>query len=282
MNKKYYMKYINSILLTLVFLFTSCALKKEYVIGDNKGVTSKKIVKTIEQNQNKFTSLQARARIDYSSNNKIKTNTVTIRILAGEKVWISAPLGAIRLLITKDSIKYYNKLERNYIKTDFSYIEDLLGLNVTYDMLEKLLFGQPVLELGSRDFEKKLNNENNQNSDKLRSYVFKKKVNFDNNQFIGLFYINPYNFKLNSQKFFKEQDSIKVADKSKMFKSPQTFSINYKNYTTINKEVYPKRILFLDSNNKSINIDMKSVVINKKLNIPFRIPRGYNQINVDQ
>ena len=275
------MKNIKYILFIIVLLVTSCALKKEYVIGDSKGITAKKIVKTIEQNQNKFTSLQARARIDYSSNNKIKTNTVTIRVLAGEKVWISAPLGAIRLLITKDSIKYYNKLERNYIKTDFSYIEDLLGLNVTYDMLEKLLFGEPVLELGSRDFEKKLNKENNQTPNKLRSYVFKKKVNFDNNQFIGLFYINPYNFKLNSQKFFEEQDSIKIADKSKMFKSPQTFSINYKNYTTINKEVYPKRILFLDSNNKSINIDMKSVVINKKLNIPFRIPRGYNQINVD-
>ena len=275
------MKNIKYILFIIVLLVTSCALKKEYVIGDSKSITAKKIVKTIEQNQNKFTSLQARARIDYSSNNKIKTNTVTIRILAGEKVWISAPLGAIRLLITKDSIKYYNKLERNYIKTDFSYIEDLLGLNVTYDMLEKLLFGQPVLELGSRDFEKKLNKENNQTPNKLRSYIFKKAVNFDNNQFIGLFYINPYNFKLNSQKFFEEQDSIKIADKSKMFKSPQTFSINYKNYTTTNKEVYPKRILFLDSNNKSINIDMKSVVINKKLNIPFRIPRGYNQINVD-
>ena len=275
------MKNIKYILFIIVLLVTSCALKKEYVIGDSKGITAKKIVKTIEQNQNKFTSLQARARIDYSSNNKIKTNTVTIRILAGEKVWISAPLGAIRLLITKDSIKYYNKLERNYIKTDFSYIEDLLGLNVTYDMLEKLLFGQPVLELGSRDFEKKLNKENNQTPNKLRSYIFKKAVNFDNNQFIGLFYINPYNFKLNSQKFFEEMDSIKAADKPRMLKNSQTFSINYKNYTTINKEVYPKRILFLDSNNKSINIDMKSVVINKKLNIPFRIPRGYNQINVD-
>ena len=276
------MKNIKYILFIIVLLFTSCALKKEYVIGDSKGITAKKIVKTIEQNQNKFTSLQARARIDYSSNNKIKTNTVTIRVLAGEKVWISAPLGAIRLLITKDSIKYYNKLERNYIKTDFSYIEDLLGLNVTYDMLEKLLFGQPVLELGSRDFEKKLNKENNQTPNKLRSYIFKKAVNFDNNQFIGLFYINPYNFKLNSQKFFKEMDSIKAADKPRMLKNSQTFSINYKNYTTINKEVYPKRILFLDSNNKSINIDMKSVAINKKLNIPFKIPRGYNQINVDQ
>ena len=67
-----------------------------------------------------------------------------------------------------------------------------------------------------------------------------------------------------------------------MLKGSQTFSINYKNYTTINKEVYPKKILFLDSNNKSINIDMKSIAINKKLNIPFRIPRGYNQINIDQ
>ena len=276
------MKNIKYILLIIVLLFTSCALKKEYIIGDSKGITAKKIVKAIEQNQNKFESLQARAKIDYSSNNKIKTNTVTIRILAGEKVWISAPLGAIRLLITKDSIKYYNKLERNYIKTDFSYIEDLLGLNVTYDMLEKLLFAHPVLELSSRDFEKKLNKENNHTPSKLRSYIFKKDVNFDNNQFVGLFYINPYNFKLNSQKFFKSEDSIKVTNASKILKGSQTFSINYKNYTTINKEVYPKKILFLDSDNKSINIDMKSIAINKKLNIPFRIPRGYNQINIDQ
>ena len=274
MNKKYYMKYINSILLTLVFLFTSCALKKEYVIGDNKGVTSKKIVKAIEQNQNKFISLQARVKISYSSNNKIKSNTATIRILAGEKIWISAPLGAIRLLITKDSIQYYNKLERNYIKTDFSYIEKLISLDITYDMLEKLLFGQPVLDLSSRDFEKTLNKNNNQNPDKLRSYIFKKEVDFDYNQLIGLFYINPYNYKLNSQIFYKRNDSL-------MLKKPQTFSINYKNYITLNKEVYPKKILFLDWNDKTINIDMKSVSINKKLNIPFRIPKGYNQVNVD-
>jgi hypothetical protein len=66
-----------------------------------------------------------------------------------------------------------------------------------------------------------------------------------------------------------------------MSKNQQTFSINYKNYTTLNKEVYPKKILFLDWNDKTLNIDMKSVSINKKLNIPFRIPKGYNQVNVD-
>ncbi len=262
------------ILFITILLLTSCALKKEYVIGGNKGVTAKKIIKTIEQNQNKFTSLQTRAKIKYYSNSKIKTNTVTIRILSGEKVWISAPLGAIRLLITKDSIQYYNKLERNYIKTDFSYIKNLIGLNISYDMLEKLLFGEPVLDLSARDFEKRLNKENNQNPDKLRSYIFKKEVDFDNNKLIGLFYINPYNYKLNSQEFYK-------LSELPILENQQTFRINYKNYTTLNNDVYPKNILLLDWNGKTINIDMKSVFLNKKLNIPFRIPKGYNQVNVD-
>ena len=62
------MKNIKYILFIIVLLFTSCALKKEYIIGDSKGITTKKIVKNIEQNQNKFGSLQARAKIDYSSN----------------------------------------------------------------------------------------------------------------------------------------------------------------------------------------------------------------------
>ena len=57
------MKNIKYILFIIVLLFTSCALKKEYVIGDSKGITAKKIVKTIKQNQNKFTSLQARVKL---------------------------------------------------------------------------------------------------------------------------------------------------------------------------------------------------------------------------
>ena len=48
------MKNIKYILFIIVLLFTSCALKKEYVIGDSKGITAKKIVKTIKQKQNKL------------------------------------------------------------------------------------------------------------------------------------------------------------------------------------------------------------------------------------
>ncbi len=270
------MKKTNYIFLLVIILLHSCALKKEYIIGDNRGVTSKKIVKNINENQNIFKTIQARARIDYSSKNKIKTNTVTIRILSGEKIWISAPIGAIRLLITKDSIKYYNKLERNYIKADFSYIENILGINVSYEMLENLLFGYPVADLESKDFNKKLNKDNSLRPNLLRSYIFKKAIDLDNYLLTGVFYINPYNFRLNSQIFYKEENNISAASKPQ-----ETFSINYKNYSKINQSSYPKNILFLDWNNKTINIEMKSVVVDKRLNIPFKIPNGYKRIKID-
>tara|TARA_B100000427_G_scaffold46330_1_gene34413 strand:- start:2672 stop:3502 length:831 start_codon:yes stop_codon:yes gene_type:complete len=272
-------KYI--LIIIILELITSCALKKEYVIGDNKRLTANKIVKNINNNENKIKTFQARARVDYFRKNKAKTNTVTIRILSGEKIWISAPLGAIRLLITNDSIKYYNKLERNYIKTSFSYIENIIGLNITYEMLEKILFGQPVLLLSSKDFAKKLNMENSKYEDKLRSYIFKKLIAYEETQLQGLFYVNPYNFKLNSQKFFHYNDIITPSANINSNQIQKTFSINYKDYNSINKYIYPRRILFLDWDNKSINIDMKSVIINKKLNVPFRIPKGYTQLIVD-
>ena len=275
------MKRSKYLILIIILGVSSCALKKEYVIGDSKRVTAKKIVKIINENEDDIKTFQARARIDYFRKNKVKTNTATIRILSGEKIWISAPLGAIRLLITNDSIKYYNKLERNYIKTSFSYIENIIGLNITYEMLEKLLFGQPVLALSSKDFAKKLNMENSKYEDKLRSYIFKKLIDYEETQLQGLFYINPYNFKLNSQKFFDYNDKITTSINADSNDNQKTFSINYKDYNSINKHIYPRKILFLDWNNKSINIDMKSVIIDKKLNIPFRIPKGYSQVIVD-
>ena len=275
------MKRSKYLILIILLGFSSCALKKEYVIGDNKRLTAKKIVKIINENEHDIKTFQARARIDYFRKNKVKTNTATIRILSGEKIWISAPLGAIRLLITNDSIKYYNKLERNYIKTSFAYIENIIGLNITYEMLEKLLFGQPVLALNPKDFAKKLNMENSQYEDKLRSYIFKKLIDYEGIQLQGLFYVNPYNFKLNSQKFFDYNDKTTSSIGAVSNDIQKTFSINYKAYNSINKHIYPRKILFLDWDNKSINIDMKSVIIDKKLNIPFRIPKGYSQVIVD-
>ena len=59
------MKRSKYLILIILIGFSSCALKKEYVIGDSKRLTAKKIVKIINENENDIKTFQARARIDY-------------------------------------------------------------------------------------------------------------------------------------------------------------------------------------------------------------------------
>ena len=46
------MKRSKYLILIILIGFSSCALKKEYVIGDSKRLTAKKIVKIINENEN--------------------------------------------------------------------------------------------------------------------------------------------------------------------------------------------------------------------------------------
>ncbi len=45
--------------------------------------------------------------------------------------------------------------------------------------LASFSLGQPVLELGPKDFAKQLNMKNSQYEDKLRSYIFKKLIDYE-------------------------------------------------------------------------------------------------------
>ena len=71
----------------------------------------------------------------------MKSNTVTFRISSDEKLWINAALGAARILIDKDSIKYYNKIEKNFFVTDFDYVNNKIGIEANFQILQSLLLG---------------------------------------------------------------------------------------------------------------------------------------------
>jgi hypothetical protein len=57
--------------------------------------------------------------------------------------------------------------------------------------------------------------------------------------------------------------------------------VDYKKYTTIDGEVFPKRIeIRAKEREKYTNIDIeyKSVVFNKNISTPFRVPKGYKKV----
>ena len=58
--------------------------------------------------------------------------------------------------------------------------------------------------------------------------------------------------------------------------------IQYGNYQKIKEQLIPKKIVIKALENKDnftvIGIEFKSLVLNKQISIPFRIPSGYKSI----
>ena len=58
---------------------------------------------------------------------------ITIQYLLGLEV--------AKVLITRDSVKFVNYIQKTYFKGDFNYINDLIHADVDYDLLQAVLFG---------------------------------------------------------------------------------------------------------------------------------------------
>jgi hypothetical protein len=76
-----------------------------------------------------------------------KSVTAKLVIKKDEAIWMSAGLlgfEGVRALITKDSVKILNKLQKEYVATSLSYIQDKIGLPVNFATLQDLLIGNAV------------------------------------------------------------------------------------------------------------------------------------------
>ena len=215
--------------------------------------------KSIHNANNKFNSieyLQAKAKVSFRDNNKIKSNTITMRISANEKIWINASLGAARILIDNDSIKYYNKIEKNYFTSDINYINDKIGFDSNFEIFQNLILGILIHKFDPSSLYKKTAN----------SYIYRDD-NFTINSKVvqSTVSISPFNFRVLKHSF-KDQNNF--------------FEVSYDDYTIVDEQILPTKIRFFNNGLESLYIEIKSISSLEKINIPFSIPKNYKRIKL--
>lgn len=88
-----------------------------------------------------------------------------IRMKRDSAIWISiSPLMGVemlRVLITRDSVKYVSKVPRNkhYYKGDFNAISETLGMAFDFYMIQDLLVGNPILFDKKQNFRSKIDDQ---------------------------------------------------------------------------------------------------------------------------
>ena len=247
------------ILLLFFFIFSSCSslynASKENN-NTNRKFTPKKSIRNANNNFNSIEYIQAKAKVSFRDNNKIKSNTITMRISADEKIWINASFGAARILIDSDSIKYYNKIEKNYFKSDINYINDKIGFDLNFEIFQNLILGILIHKFDPSSLYKKTEN----------SYMYRDdKFNINSKVIQSTVSISPYNFRVLKHSF-KDQNNF--------------FEVSYDDFTIVDKQILPTRIRFSNNGLENLYIEIKSISSLEKINIPFRIPKNYKRIKL--
>lgn len=248
-------------LILIIGSFIGCRSAKSLTATGSikENMPAKQIIKENQKQTADFKTLQAKVKIDYTEGDKSNGVSVNLRIEKDKVIWLSAPLGVARAMITPEKVRYYNKLEDEYFDGDYSLLSELLGIELDFNKVQNILMGEALFNL-SKDTYVASNND--------VSYVLQP----ENQQAVfEIFYLfNPGHFKLDSQQLAQ-------------FNEKRLLQVDYKAYQLVDKEIVPEIINIVAVENTSeikIDLEYKSVSINEDVRFPFEIPSGYKEIQL--
>ncbi|WP_405611316.1 DUF4292 domain-containing protein [Polaribacter sp. Asnod1-A03] len=226
-----------------------------------KEMSAKKVIRKHISSGFDKESVDAKFKANYN-NGKVKQSiSVSLRMVKDEVIWLKGTkfITVFKAKITPTSVSFYSPFAKVYFDGDFTFIKDLLGVDINFNQLQNLFLGQSLINL--KDEKQNINIENN-------SYVLSPEIQED--LFDIFFFVNPAHFKLDKQS---------VVNSAK----EQRLDVFYPSYKLIDNVYFPQEIqINAKEPKKFTNIDfvLKSVVFDEDVDTSFKIPEGYKQIEL--
>lgn len=223
----------------------------------------KNVMNSHAKNAPNFKSISGRIRANFQDKNTNQSISLDYRIERGKNIWMSAKvLGLVKVanaLITPDRVMFYDRINKQYFDGDFQLISQLVGIELDFEKLENLLYGQMLFNL-----EKKQVNAGSVSDD---NFLFTTLVNAMLQQDV---FIKASDYTIQSQQF---------SNRTVM----QNLIITYPKYQIVDKKPFPKEIQLIGrQENQEIKIllEYRNVQVDETLSFPFSIPNGYTKIDL--
>lgn len=237
--------------------------------------STKFLVKKLIENEFEFDTFSTKASVSYDNGEKVSFKAY-LRIRKDSVIWVSIKktVEVARILITKDTIKFMDRMKNEYFISEFDYINKLFGSDLDYQMLEALLIGN------SLEFEKdeKIKSSIDRKKDtyflstakkrKIRKEIKKEKGKFKEQ--IQAIWLDPLTFKI--------KELLLSSPESKQ--SLKTVYSNYKEVEKANNQLFPHTIA-IKLNSKvpsTIDVNYNKISVGKALSYSFKIPKKYEQL----
>ena len=260
-----------------LFIFPSCKQQQKVTAAKSKCILDYKNAKVLTANLKSrefyFDKLNAKLSVDAIIDSSFNSFSISLRMKRDSLIWMSiSKLGieGARVLITKDSVKFFNRMENKYFKGDFTYISKLLNTQLDFEMVQSLLVGNSVA-FYHEDEKIKAGVDNCQytlgtvRKYKLRKVMEKGKELKEPTQSI---YMVPETFKISRILFYE-------------FSPERSFDARFSEYTPVDStQLFPLQMNYAIKAQKNVNIDIhyNKPRVDEEQSFPFKIPDNYEQI----
>ena len=175
-----------------------------------------------------------------------------------------------RLLISNDSIKFINRINKTYFTGDYYFVNQFLGTNVDFDVLQSILLGNDLTYYDDGKFRVSYDSKEyhlvTAGRSKLKKYV---RTQDDAERiYIQNIYLNPESFKITKMKIKEFAGDNRKLDAF------------YDDFQKIGDQLFPRHLTFDITAENPVNVD---VIYNKfeldtHQDFPFKIPSKYERI----
>jgi hypothetical protein len=255
-------------------LSAGCRTKRSIIKEPIKEYGEEFLLERLAESELRFDWLSAKLKIGYTKDKTTTDFKGQLRMRKDSVIWVSfSPALGIevaRLMITQDSIKYLNRLDKVYFKGDYDFVNRYLETEIDFDMLQAIIIGNDFQFYEKTTFKASYDNAEYKLSTTSRRKLkrFVEEVVDEKPVLIQNIWLHPENFKITS------------VDIKEYGKEHKKLEANYSHFIPLKSMLFPSHLIFdiTSDNNINIGIEFSKTKIDEATSFPFTIPAKYDRI----
>ncbi|MGO4708084.1 DUF4292 domain-containing protein [Chryseobacterium sp. 2TAF14] len=216
----------------------------------------------------KFEHIKINSKIT-ASDLRVSPLDAVIYIESDKKIWSNITfliIPAARAIITPEGIKAMDRYNKNYIDSDFDYLNNLLNVNfIDYKTLEKLLMGRTFMHITNSNSKIVKNSEGYQLTSITNQKIVTNEVTREYK--VEMQYTEDFNLNWVKLQDVKSNDAIEIV---------------YENWETFPNEVkLPKNVKIIIKGSKTSQILLENTKFDfSRMETPYSVPANYKKIDI--
>lgn len=259
---------LSGFLFLSVFVLFSCKTLKKNVI-DNPVTVVKSPKNDIIDSVSKFSLEYKTLKIKFASEYITEEQNISIdgRLSIAKDSFIHLTLSPgmgielARVLLTKDSVKFINRLKSEYFTGDYKFFKEKFGIDFDYFAIQSIL---------TNEFFTYPNQKNVKSG--MESYLF-------SNDSISAYFIKEFNT-TDLHKISVNRKTYKISEIIAKY-AGNYITLNYAGFNDIQGKLFPAEIsaeILNKSGKTNFNLNYQKVTLNEEVSPSFKIGDNYTQI----